>query len=196
MKTGEVSLEEYVKNVARTKGMYSALREVWTSMREGRIKLVDPDPPLTFVAYSFRLDYSLWFWSSLVLIVLTCTLVYTTGLVPALLPARYVLATLYVLFLPGYSLIEALYPSEGSLSPLERVALSIGLSLAVVPLIGLVLNYTPWGLRLTPVVVSTAAFTSTMSIVALYRKYSIYKLSRASTRRKPWLLTREGVPKQ
>lgn len=195
MKADEVVLEEYVKNAVQTKGKYSALREVWTSVREGRIKLVDPDPPLTFAAYSFRLDYSLWFWTSLVLIALTCALVYTTDLAPALLPARYVLATLYVLFLPGYSLIEALYPGEGDLSPLERAALSIGLSLAVVPLIGLVLNYTPWGLRLTPIVVSTAVFTTTMLITALYRKYSIHKLSKASTRRKPWFSKREKVPR-
>jgi len=28
---------------------------------------------------------------------------------------------------------------------IERVALSFGLSIAIVPLIGLVLNFTPWG---------------------------------------------------
>lgn len=193
MKYGEVMLEEYVKNVARSRGTYSALREVWTSVQEGRIKLIDPDPPLTFATYSFRLDYSLWFWASLALILLTCMLVYTTDFIPALLPARYVLATLYVLFLPGYSLVEALYPGEGDLSPLERVALSIGLSLAVVPLIGLALNYTPWGIKLTPVVTSTAIFTTTMLITALYRKYSVYKLSKIPTRRKPWLPKRKGV---
>ncbi|MEM4661206.1 MAG: DUF1616 domain-containing protein [Desulfurococcaceae archaeon] len=186
MKHGEVVLEEYIKNLAQSRGIYSVLRETWTSVREGRIKLIDPDPPVTFAAYSFRLCYSLWFWASLAFILLTCVLVYTTDFVPLLLPARYVFATLYVLFLPGYSLVEALYPGEGDLSPLERVALSIGLSLAVVPLIGLVLNYTQWGIRLTPVVASTAIFTTTMLIIALYRKYSIYKLSITPTRRKSW----------
>jgi uncharacterized membrane protein len=38
-------------------------------------------------------------------------------------------------------LIEALYPRKEDLESLERLTLSIGLSLAVVPLIGLFLNY-------------------------------------------------------
>jgi uncharacterized membrane protein len=49
----------------------------------------------------------------------------------------------------------------------ERVALSLGLSLAVVPLIGLVLNYTPWGIRLTPILVSLALFIAVCSAAAV-----------------------------
>ncbi|MFP3976163.1 MAG: DUF1616 domain-containing protein, partial [Dehalococcoidia bacterium] len=60
-------------------------------------------------------------------------------------PARIVLGILFVLFFPGYMLIAALFPRKESLDGIERVALSFGLSIAVVPLIGLVLNYTPWG---------------------------------------------------
>ncbi|MGB3943467.1 MAG: DUF1616 domain-containing protein, partial [Methanothrix sp.] len=51
-----------------------------------------------------------------------------------------------VLFLPGYALIAALFPRDDDLDGIERVALSFGLSIAVVPLIGLGLNYTPWGI--------------------------------------------------
>ena len=40
-----------------------------------------------------------------------------------------------MLFLPGYALIEALYPKR-ELDELTRFALSIGLSLALVPLTG------------------------------------------------------------
>ena len=63
------------------------------------------------------------------------------------------------------------------MEPLERLALSIGLSLAVVPLIGLVLNYTPWGIRLTPVSISLAIFTEAMATIALRRKYIYFRLS-------------------
>ncbi|MGC9119326.1 MAG: DUF1616 domain-containing protein, partial [Thermoproteus sp.] len=71
---------------------------------------------------------------------------------------------------------EALYPRGDELSPLERLALSIGLSLAVVPLIGLLLNYTPFGIRLGPIVASLAAFTTAAVIYATYRKYRIESL--------------------
>ncbi len=75
-----------------------------------------------------------------------------------------------VLFLPGYALIAALFPSKEDLDGIERAALSFGLSIAVVPLIGLGLNYTSWGIRLIPVLVSISAFTLAMCGVAYYRR--------------------------
>ncbi len=85
-------------------------------------------------------------------------------------PARVVLGLPFVLFLPGYVLIAALYPRRNDLDGVERVALSLGLSLAVVPLIGLVLNYTPWGIRLTPILVSLALFIAVCSAAAVRQR--------------------------
>jgi len=78
-----------------------------------------------------------------------------------------------VLFIPGYTLIAALFPGSKDIDGIERVALSFGLSIAVVPLIGLALNYTPWGIRLDPIVISLVIFTVAMSIIALYRRARI-----------------------
>jgi len=95
-----------------------------------------------------------------------------------LMPLRYVLGTLFVLFIPGYTLVEALYPREEDLSPLERVALSIGLSLALVPLVGLLLNYTPFGIRLYPIIISLSALSVALAMVGSYRKYGYVSLLR------------------
>ena len=78
---------------------------------------------------------------------------------------------------PQHLAIVALYSQSGELDGIERVALSIGLSLAVVPLLGLILNYTPWGITLTPIVVSLACFTEALALGALVRKYRYHKLS-------------------
>ncbi len=86
------------------------------------------------------------------------------------LPVRIPLGLIMVLFVPGYTLIAALFPRKADLEGIERIALSFGLSIAVVPLIGLGLNYTPWGIRLTPVVISLAAFTIIMAAVAYWRR--------------------------
>ncbi|PKL61206.1 MAG: hypothetical protein CVV31_12575 [Methanomicrobiales archaeon HGW-Methanomicrobiales-2] len=75
-----------------------------------------------------------------------------------------------VLFIPGYALIAALFPAKGDLDGIERVALSFGLSIAVVPLIGLALNYTPWGIRLDPILASLTLFTLAMTAIAWYRR--------------------------
>jgi uncharacterized membrane protein len=89
------------------------------------------------------------------------------------LPVRIPLGLLMVLFVPGYTLIAALFPKKSDLEGIERTALSFGLSIAVVPLIGLGLNYTPWGIRLTPVVISLAIFTITMAAAAYWRRMSL-----------------------
>ncbi len=75
-----------------------------------------------------------------------------------------------ILFLPGYALIAALFPEKSDLEGIERAALSFGLSIATVPLIGLGLNYTPWGIRLIPILLSLSAFTLAMCGVAYYRR--------------------------
>ena len=81
-------------------------------------------------------------------------------------PVRIVLGLLLVLFLPGYSLIAALFPRRGDLDGIERIALSFGLSIAVVPLIGLALNYTQYGIWLVPVLLGLSLFTVLLAVVA------------------------------
>jgi len=106
------------------------------------------------------------------IVVAVATLAFT--LTPlASLPVRIPLGLAMVLFVPGYTLIAALFPGKKDLDGIERLALSFGLSIAVVPLIGLGLNYTPWGIRLTPVVVSIAFFTVAMAAVAWMRRMSL-----------------------
>jgi len=83
---------------------------------------------------------------------------------------RIVLGLPFVLFFPGYTLIAALFPARDDLDGIERVALSFGLSIAVVPLLGLALNYTPWGIRLYPILLTLMVFTVIMSLTAIFRR--------------------------
>ena len=85
-------------------------------------------------------------------------------------PVRIILTLPGILFLPGYCLIAALFPKENDIDLIERIALSFGLSIAVVPLIGLGLNFTPWGIRLEPIVLSITVFTLVMILAAHYRR--------------------------
>ena len=71
-----------------------------------------------------------------------------------------------VLFFPGYVLVLALFPKNEGMNGIERVALSFGLSIAIVPLIGLILNFTWWGITLESTLYSTASFIFVMSIIA------------------------------
>ena len=88
-------------------------------------------------------------------------------------PIRIVLTLPAVLFIPGYCLIAALFPKKDDIGLVERIMLSIGLSIAIVPLIGLGLNFTSWGIRLDPIVVSIALFSGVMTVVAFYTRVII-----------------------
>lgn len=83
---------------------------------------------------------------------------------------RIVLGLPFVLFFPGYVLLAALYPRQGSISGISMTALGFGLSLAVVPLIGLALNYMPWGITLQSILYSEAIYIIAMSLVAWLRR--------------------------
>jgi uncharacterized membrane protein len=102
-------------------------------------------------------------------------------------PLRIILGLPFVLFIPGYAFIAALFPEAGSgpvdsdadadddpeergIDGIERVALSFGLSIAVVPLIGLVLNFTPWGIRLVPIMLAVSGFTLVATAIAAVRR--------------------------
>ena len=92
---------------------------------------------------------------------------FTTG------PLRIALGLLFVLFFPGYVLLSALFPRRDNLDSIERLALSFGLSIAIVPLIGLILNYTPWGISLYPILISVSLFIIVTAAVAYYRQWKL-----------------------
>lgn len=75
-----------------------------------------------------------------------------------------------VIFLSGYALIAALFPRKDDLNGIKRLALSFGLSIAVVPLLGLALYYTPLGIRLNSILITLDIFTLIMCAVAVKRR--------------------------
>lgn len=83
---------------------------------------------------------------------------------------RIIFGLCLVLFFPGYTLLSALFPRKGDLAGVERIALSFGLSIAVVPLMGLILNYTLWGITLYPILISITGFILACSAVAWRRQ--------------------------
>ena len=86
---------------------------------------------------------------------------------------RIILGLVMVLFLPGYALIAALFIEKDDLDGIERIALSFGLSIAVVPLLGLGLNFTPFGIRLVPILITLTVFTTIMAVIAYLRRKNL-----------------------
>jgi uncharacterized membrane protein len=127
-------------------------------------------------------------------------------------PIRVVFGLPLVLFVPGYALIAALFPEAGEvpasdaeegdseshtgnapsetragIDGIERVALSFGLSIAVVPLLGLVLNFTPWGIRLVPIMVAVCGATLVFTAVAAKQRWALPPEERFQVPYTQWL---------
>jgi len=176
-KTPSPYVEALVKEEAESLGVarHVVARHLYQLWRDGELKLVNPQPPSSLAQYAGSV-YSLWFWALTLFMVLIGSAIYLLPQIPPYVYFRYVVGSLFVLYLPGFALIEALYPKREDLEPLERLALSIGLSLALVPLVGLVLNYTPWGIRLDPIFVALAFLTIALGTVAVARKFTYLKM--------------------
>ncbi len=90
---------------------------------------------------------------------------------PAPLPMlRLLLGLFFVLGAPGYTLQAALFPRADDLDGPERLALSFGLSVAVIPPMALLLDALPWGIRLWPIVFCEALFMLACTALALFRR--------------------------
>jgi len=83
---------------------------------------------------------------------------------------RLILALPLILFIPGYALLAALFPDSNDIDAIERIVLSIGTSIIITPLIGLCLNFTPWGIRLDPIILSLTAVIVVIVIIAGIRR--------------------------
>jgi hypothetical protein len=169
-----VPLPALVSDLSRDLG-YSTDRVTEGLMALQSRKLIVISEKSSYVSFASYVasPISLWFWGAAGATLLSVVFVFaTSGLA---LYLRYAFGGLLILFLPGYALIELLY-SKKELDELTRFALSIGLSLALVPLVGLVLNYTPFGIRLLPVAFSLSGLTLVFLVLALKRKHTYYKM--------------------
>jgi len=111
---------------------------------------------------------------------------------------RVILGIPFVFFAPGYAITAALFPESGEngssdgpssagdratgglvrrysdgITLLERATFSVGLSIITVPLIGFLLNFTPWGIRPLSLLVTVGAFTVGAVAVAAVRRWRV-----------------------
>lgn len=105
---------------------------------------------------------------------------------------RIPLGFVFVFFIPGYVFIAAVYPERyqnektsqntdrrslirtvsphSNITVIERCLLAVAFSIIIVPMIGFILNFTRWGVRLAPVLLSTTGFTILTAVAALIRR--------------------------
>lgn len=105
------------------------------------------------------------------------------GVGPSLLRTALVLPL--VLLFPGYALVSVLFPerptetggaveTEGAagIDGIERFVLSVGASVALVPLVAFVVNFTDYGIRLQPIMVAVGGLTVLLCVFGYLARIS------------------------
>jgi hypothetical protein len=87
---------------------------------------------------------------------------------------RLVLAPPLVLFIPGYALIAALFPSS-SLPGVERVVVATGASIGLTMLVGLILALTPVGLGALQWAAGLAFLSLLFVVIAWIRRWRLHR---------------------
>ena len=149
------------------------VRTIGELKESGMLELELPAPKVdSYLAYLKLSDENAWFYLVVLATLTTFLAIYILPSTYPLITLRWIVGSIFVLFLPGYVTVQALFPEGEELDKIERLALTIGLSLAITPLIGLLLNYTPWGIRLDPIVVALSLFTLGLAATGTFRKYT------------------------
>lgn len=151
---------------------------VWSLARASAVTLEDIGPatnPINEYVRFWERNLDLYFvigFSILTLVV--------TFLTPPSFPfiaLRWICGIIFVLFIPGFAFAEALFPKGTEIDMNQRFAISVGLSLALVPLAGLALDYSPWGIQLNPIVASLVTVSMAMSLVCFIRRFRVFTQS-------------------
>jgi uncharacterized membrane protein len=84
-----------------------------------------------------------------------------------------VLGIIFISFLPGYSFISFLFPKKDSINLSERLLLSFATSVAIVTLLGFILNYTAFGIHLEVMAIILFLFIVVFAILTLLRRRNV-----------------------
>jgi uncharacterized membrane protein len=101
---------------------------------------------------------------------ITMVVVYLVPGESPLFVIRYLLGFVFVVFLPGYCLVNVLFLGRNRLDVVESVVLSVALSWGITGLVGLFLGLSPIGITFLPITVSLSVVTLGLAVVAFVRK--------------------------
>ena len=133
----------------------------------------------SFRNYFFSSELA-WYWITIAVAIASTIAVFIIplDLVP-LVYARNVLGVIFVLFLPGYTFMKVFFPTKvpnktftEPLANIERIVLSVGMSIALTSIVGLILYYTPIGIGLNPITLSLLVLTIVFATASVIREFN------------------------
>lgn len=102
--------------------------------------------------------------------ILTIAVVYAIPSDSVLFPVRYFFGFVFVVFLPGYCLVNILFVGSNRIDPVETAVLSVALSFGITGLVGLFFGLSPIGISFTSTTLSLTVIALGLSVIAFVRK--------------------------
>lgn len=142
--------------------------QILSMQNEGKVKLSKrSDTPKNVKSlFSFRL---MWYWALLILMGLIVVVIfYLPEDFGSEFYLRQFIGAFFVLFAPGFAIIQTLYPKK-ELDSIAKISLSIATSMGIVSLTAFLLNFSPWTITLETLVTSISFIILLFATVGVLR---------------------------
>ncbi|MGI0029789.1 MAG: DUF1616 domain-containing protein [Nitrososphaera sp.] len=149
--------------------IHSAVRRLEVT---GSINLSEEKPAVSFLSDLTHVGTNARFWVAVAASAAILIAIYVLPQGEPWVATRWIAGAIFLFVIPGYTITNLFIP-RNRLSTIERVAISVGLSLATVVLIGIILSYSPVGVRIEPIVISIALFNVVIALLAAEKDYSM-----------------------
>jgi hypothetical protein len=168
------SIKDLVVELQHTCGKSLSIEEIQHAVKklenDKKITLLDPGTNGHFFHYIMRGYNGLSLWLTTAATCLMMTIVF---LLPNIEPWSYmrmITGAIFVLYIPGNAFLQLLF-AHRNIEQTEQMVLSIGLSIALISIIGLMLKYVLLGLTAESAVISIGILSITLSAVANYSHF-------------------------
>ena len=138
--------------------------------RRSEINLAEEHISPSFLRNLVDAEANAPFWIAMISTIAFLATAFTLPEGESWIALKRVIAAVFLFAIPGYVMTNTLIP-RNRLSYVERLAISTGMSLAVLSVIGIILAYGVAGIRLGPIVVSVSAFVVSVAVAGAYRDF-------------------------
>ncbi len=177
---------ESVKELIITLKKTSCLKEqeilllISKMQAKGQIVLKNQMTKHSSLSVFLRSDETMWYWITIIMGFVAALFFFVISETSyPLISIRNIAGPIFVLILPGYALGRILFPgnspinpAQGHLEGIERLALSVGISVVLVSIVGLVIYFLIGSLHIPAIVITLLVFTLLIATISIVREYS------------------------
>ena len=167
-------VKDFVVELEHTYNESFSIEEIQNAVKklesEKKITLLEPGIKGNFFHYVMRSYNGLSLWLTTAATCLIMTLVFLLPNVEPWSYMRMISGAAFVLFTPGNALVQLLF-AHRNMEQTEQMVLSVGLSIALISIIGLILEYILSALTVESAVISIGMLSITISAVANYSHF-------------------------